>query len=353
MSSTINYASYYTAGGASGGALLNTGCTGRINPDSFQPIFTPSNGTTNLGGQVERIIYTPVGTCTAAIMRLFLCPGSGAAVFPVGEVQLPAYTTSNTAAAGTAFTLEAVDNPNMFPILVPAGWQLVATISATQLQQEIALNNIAQAQTTAGAAYANLNGTNVTAASTTAIASAAAATQFTPMTLSATPYVMTNPGLLSLTSAANVSTVSFKVVGRGTNGQTITETITGPNNATVYSANVYAAILSVTPLQTNAGTTSVGYSAVAGSTILPLPSPIIIQSGANLSAVNFTITGTSPDFDVISETIAGPNSGVVQSTKNYSSILTVATSAAAASNFTIGTPAIMSGWYVLGMGGSA
>lgn len=342
MAATPNYASTPTVGAAN----LQIGDSSRIAPVSSATIF-PSSAS---GGQVERIVLTPLGSLTSTVVRLFRYDGS--AYHQYGdEIQINALTAAN-GSANLSTKLEAVDNPNLFPIAIPANWSLRASINDTQVAQEMAINSIALSQTTASATFLNLNGTNVTAASTTAVAAAAATTANTPMTLTAGPYVMANPALLSLTSASNVSSVSFKVIGRNAQGATISETLVGPNATTVYSVNAYKAILEIIPLTTTASTVSAGYSAVAGSSILPLPSPIILTSGANLSALNFTITGMSSAGVVQTEALAGPNGGVAQSVNSYTSIFTIASSAAVASAVTAGTPAILSGVSIQAEGGT-
>lgn len=342
MATSPNYASTPTVGAAQ----LSIGDSSRVSPVNAATIF-PANAN---GGQVERIVLTPLGTLTATVLRLFRY--DGAAYHQYGdEIAFTAVNASNSQ-ANQSIKLEAVDNPNLFPIAIPANWSLRATINDTQIAQEMSINSIAQVQTTAGAALLSLNGTNVTAASTTAIAAAAAPTANTPMTLTSTPYAMAAPVLLSLTSASNVSTVSYKIIGRNAQGVLISETLVGPNANTVYSVNAYKAVLSITPSASNAGTVSAGYSTVAGTSVLPLPSPVILSSGANLSAVNFTITGTTTAGLVQTEVLAGPNGGYVQSANTYASILTIATSSAVASNISVGIPAILSGISIQAEGGA-
>lgn len=343
MATVPNYASTPTVGAAS----LQIGDTSRSSPASAVTIFPSSTN----GGQVERIVLTPQGNITSSVVRLFRFDGTNYHLYG-DEIQLSSLSVSS-GMANLSTKLEAVDNPNMFPIAIPANWSLRATINDTQLAQEMSINSVALSQTTSGTALINLNGANVTAASTTAIAAVAATTANTPMTLTSAPYVMTNPALLSLTSASNVSAVSFKIIGRNAQGAMVTETLTGPNAATVYSVNAYKAILEIIPLSTTASTVSAGVSAVAtGPGIFLLPSPIILTSGANLSAINFTLTGMSSAGMVQSEVLAGPNAGATQSVNSYAAIFSVAPSGAVASALTVGTPAILSGVSIQAEGGT-
>lgn len=340
MGTTINYASTPYCGSA----LLQVGDSSRAAPVNTKTVVNNANG-----AQIERVTLTAIATAVASIVRLYRNDGAGNRHL-INETLIPATTVSATVPA-QPITLEAVDNPNLFPILIPSGWTLDASINDTQIAGEMKVDSVAQSQTTGGAAALNLNGTNVTAASTTAVAAAAAPTANVPMTLTATPYVATVPALLSITSAANVSAVSYKIIGRKADGTLITETIVGPNNTTVYSVNVYKAVLAVIPNATNASTASVGYSTVAGTSVLTVPSPIIFTSGGNLSAVNFTITGTDSSGILQSEVLAGPNASYVQSTKTYASILQIAASGAVGTNVTVGNPPILGGIRIQAEGG--
>ncbi len=321
----------------SGAGIVSIGDASRTAPVSPVTILTAGSS----GDRIERIVMMPLGPTVASVLRLFKFDGTNYHLFY--EQSIPAGSLPSQGIALIPATLEAVTAPNLAPQLLPTGYSLAATINDTQLATEASVNSIALAQNTAGAAYLNLNGSGVTAASTTAVAAAAALTANTPMTLTSGPYVMTAPAQLSLTSASNLSAVNLIIVGHDATGATITETIVGPNVNTVYSVNVYKAILAIIPSATNASTLSAGYSTVAGTAVLTLPGKVMLFSGANLSAVNFTITGTASNGTKLAETLAGPNVGEVLSVNSYASITNIQSSAAVASNVSVGNPAILSG----------
>jgi len=50
---------------------------------------------------------------------------------------------------------------------------------------------------------------------------------------------------------------------------------------------------------------------------------ISLDSAANLSAINITITGTDADNQVISETLAGPNAAPTETTKHFKTVTAV------------------------------
>ena len=122
MSTTPNYASTPDAGAA----LLTTANTGtRAAPVGDSVIFTPGAS----GGQVERITVEPVATTVAGTVQVFR--NIGASKYLYAEIQLQIQTAS-TGMAITPQTLEAVNYPNLFPIILPAGATLSAALSVAQ-----------------------------------------------------------------------------------------------------------------------------------------------------------------------------------------------------------------------------
>jgi hypothetical protein len=122
MSATPNYASNVTVGAAT----LTTGDTSRAAPVAANApvIFNPANG-----GQCERIVVEPLGNTTQSVVRIFRYDGANFHLYT--EVQL-APLTAVAAQAITPTTLEAVNFPNLFPILVPTGWTLRASLNDNQ-----------------------------------------------------------------------------------------------------------------------------------------------------------------------------------------------------------------------------
>ncbi len=97
---------------------------------------------------------------------------------------------------------------------------------------------------------------------------------------------------ISLTSTDNLSGVTFVIIGTS-NGVSITENLTGPNNTTVYSAKAYDTITSIQATVAGATTLSVG----SGTTsIIPYifgeRSHSTFSSVQDSFGVNFTNTNT-------------------------------------------------------------
>lgn len=101
------------------------------------------------------------------------------------------------------------------------------------------------------------------AADAAAFAALQNTTANTPLTLTAAATgatLLATPRELDFTSAADASTVTFRIVGKDRwGGNPITEDIVGPNANTVRTRKVYSSITSITPLQSSANTVSVGY----------------------------------------------------------------------------------------------
>ena len=171
-----------------------------------------------------------------------------------------------------------------------------------------------------------------------------------PLGLTATPYVLANPGQVTLTSGSNLAGINFIIAGRDNTGAVIGETIAGPNANTIASVNVYAAIDAFLPLGTSASTLTMGYSAIAQANP-QVASKFTLFSGANLSAINFAIVGTLTSGTVQSETLAGPNAGFSTTVNSYAALCTIKSSAAVSSNIQVGNPAILSGISICPNGG--
>lgn len=329
-------------------AIVSAGDWSRTAPVSYQTIYTGGAA----GSRVERIVITAAGATVASVLRLFFKNGSA---FSLYNEQLVPSSVVTAGSPSPSSYLEAYDTPNQMPILVPSGWTLVASVNDTQLVTETQINSIAAAQTTGGAAFLNLNGTNVIAGSAAAIAALANPGAGVPYTLTSAPYVMANAAQVTLTSTSNDSATNFSISGYDPTGAFIHETLAGPNNTTVYSVNQYAVVTGVVPAGSLAGTASVGFSTyagnpVTGTAILTLPSQIILFSGANLSSINFTISGQGASGQALTEVLAGPNAGEVTSANIYRAITSIKSSATVSNNVTVGNPRILGGVSVTAIG---
>lgn len=121
MSTSPAFASIITVGSA----RLTAGDASRTAPTNQATIFTPGAS----GGMVQRVVVEPVATVTATVVRIFRYDGT--TYFLYAEIQVPAQTITGTVAVSPQ-TLEGVNYPSLFPILVPAGWTLRASINDTQ-----------------------------------------------------------------------------------------------------------------------------------------------------------------------------------------------------------------------------
>ncbi len=100
------------------------------------------------------------------------------------------------------------------------------------------------------------------AADTNDIAAAQAPSAGVALTLSTTDLSAT-PRFVTLTSAADLSAISFTIVGTNRWGDSLTEVLVGPNVNTVQSLGVYKTIVSITPNGTSGSNVSAGWPAGA------------------------------------------------------------------------------------------
>jgi hypothetical protein len=117
-------------------ALLKTANTATDGTGTVVTIFTAGSD----GGRVERIRVRPAGTNIATLMRVFINNGSTNATAAnnilYAEIVIPAYTLSQTAASTVSELPNTIDT-TLFPLVLPAGYQLnvcVATTVATGLE---------------------------------------------------------------------------------------------------------------------------------------------------------------------------------------------------------------------------
>jgi hypothetical protein len=96
---------------------------------------------------------------------------------------------------------------------------------------------------------------------------------------------------ISLTSTDNLSGVTFVIIGTS-NGVTVTENVTGPNNTTVYSAKAYDTITTIQ--STIAGSTNLS---VGSGTTTVIPYVFGDRSHASFSSVqdSFGVNIVNPD----------------------------------------------------------
>jgi hypothetical protein len=186
------------------------------------------------------------------------------------------------------------------------------------------------------------------AASTTAIATAATVSS-TYFTLTTTPYTMTNPAQVTITSTGNQSAITFTIRGLSPTGAEISESITGPNNTTVFSSNVYSLVFSVYSSATMTGTTSIGY----GSVYVPTyPVKINQASTATSNAgVTWTVKGIGPGGNAISESLTGAAAGSTVTSTNAYRVVTSIVGNATATNASFGNATLTGGIQVIAYGG--
>ena len=97
---------------------------------------------------------------------------------------------------------------------------------------------------------------------------------------------------ITLNSAANLSGINFLITGYQ-NGIFISETLAGPNNATVTSVNCFDTLLQIIPTGTTGSTVQVGVASVGYFPIILLNTSLVNASGISY-ALNIVAATANP-----------------------------------------------------------
>lgn len=103
---------------------------------------------------------------------------------------------------------------------------------------------------------------------------------------------------VTITSAGNDSGKTFVITGTDASGNALSESITGPNIATVTSVNFYLTVTSLTISAAAAGAITSGFNAVGVTAPLPLDTYARPQVGVQVDVsgtVNWTLQQTDDD----------------------------------------------------------
>jgi len=143
---------------------------------------------------------------------------------------------------------------------------------------------------------------------------------------------------VSITSNGNDSGITFTITGNKvgliTNTPTITETVTGPNNTTVFSTNYYSRITSITVSGTSANNVSIGYG---GDLALPRTRIKGMYYVGGGSAGSITVTSPNREFALLkiatpasattfADSLFIPSEGILVGGECFNDYATVATS---------------------------
>lgn len=141
----------------------------------------------------------------------------------------------------------------------------------------------------------------------------------------------------------------FQAANRALGSSPMTRGIGPLGRSLVYHLTPAAlATANIAALQTTAGAGSLTLTAGAGVTRvvdgngvaryqLDVPRCISFTSAANISAVNFTVSGYDLYGQPMTQTLAGPNANTVNTTKAFYQVTSVAVSAAVGTNTSVGT----------------
>tara|TARA_R110000824_G_scaffold246413_1_gene435560 strand:- start:723 stop:1706 length:984 start_codon:yes stop_codon:yes gene_type:complete len=150
-------------------------------------------------------------------------------------------------------------------------------------------------------------------------------------------YPLNQPRRVSLTSSQNNSGVTLTIKGKNGAGVEITETVTGPNNASVYTTNIWTEI---NMIYSGSVTNALTIGDNAGHIVLDeLARLVSVTSDGNSSSITYTVTGLDIYNNVMTEDITGPSSSVTNGTKYFKYVASVKGSASDSNNIKVGAVA--------------
>ena len=147
-------------------------------------------------------------------------------------------------------------------------------------------------------------------------------------------FGVSSPRRVSISSSNNNSSLTFTVKGLNGSGLEVTETLTGPNAASVYTVNLFSRV----DMVFSSGTTNaVTVGDNAGHVDFgSLCRQINITSDGNSSAITFTVSGLDVYGAVQTEDITGPNSGTATGSKFFRFVSSVKASASDSNSVSAG-----------------
>jgi len=150
-------------------------------------------------------------------------------------------------------------------------------------------------------------------------------------------YGISQPRRVSIASSNNNSSLTFTIKGKDGSGLPVTESLTGPNNASVYTTNLF----SVVNMVYSSGTTNAVTVGDNGGYVNfgSLSRQINITSDGNSSAITFTVAGLDVYGVEQTEDITGPSSGTTNGTKFFSFVSSVKASASDSNSVSAGVVA--------------
>lgn len=108
------------------------------------------------------------------------------------------------------------------------------------------------------------------------------------LTLTASPYTLSAPAYVTITSVADETAVTFTIVGADPNGNAQTEVVAGGNATTVTSTNAFSKVVSVYASAATTGNITVGNAQAGYSKAIPVDT----YQGAFNIGVSVEISGT-------------------------------------------------------------
>jgi len=150
-------------------------------------------------------------------------------------------------------------------------------------------------------------------------------------------YGRAAPRRVSFASASDNSSVTLTVKGKDGSGIPVTEEVTGPNAASVYSSNLYSVI---DLIYSDSATTSLTVGDNAGYVNLgELCRTVNITSDGNSTAITYSVVGLDVYGNVQTESITGPSSGTATGSSYFRFISSIKASGSDSNSVSAGVVA--------------
>ena len=128
-------------------------------------------------------------------------------------------------------------------------------------------------------------------------------------------------GFVSVASGSDNASVTFTITGTNVDGTTINETVTGVNNNSVSTTNIFA---TVTRIQTNGTVSGVNIGNIPAIVATSGTRATITSAGGNETSNSFTIVGTDLSGVAQTEVITGPAvNGTTSGLKTFKTITSI------------------------------
>tara|TARA_B110000503_G_scaffold141264_1_gene234228 strand:+ start:960 stop:3563 length:2604 start_codon:yes stop_codon:yes gene_type:complete len=199
-------------------------------------------------------------------------------------------------------------------------------------------DNIGASQSGTASTALVLNGASVTATDADGIVDAETLSSSGNFTLDGAQTIGGSAtglnSFLTISSSNDNSSHTFTITGTDIDGEVLTETITGVNNNTLTSTNIFK---TVTQISSDGAASAINVGSIAAYVDTAGKRPSIVSASGDESGKTFTVVGTDLSGNAQTEVITGPAANAtVLGLKTFKTISSITPSANTTGNITLG-----------------